>query len=71
MEDIFNRQVLLNLAGNAVKFTSEGKVMLAVYCPECSAGKARIRFEVEDTGEGIAAEAFKQIAAKLLEAVAH
>src|SRR6202007_2328449 len=42
------RQVLYNLLGNAMKFTSEGEVAFRVY-PD----PARIRFEVEDTGKGI------------------
>jgi PAS domain S-box-containing protein len=46
------RQVLLNLLGNAVKFTSKGEVRLNVSLPEPS----RLRFEVIDTGIGIEAE---------------
>ena len=60
--------MLLNLAGNAVKFTSQGKVTLSVYCPESSAGKARIRFEVEDTGIGISEEVQSQLFRKFTQA---
>ena len=46
------RQVLLNLAGNAVKFTSQGSV--SVWIERIAGGdKCRIRFEVSDTGIGI------------------
>jgi signal transduction histidine kinase len=62
------RQVLLNLAGNAVKFTSQGKVTLGVDCAECNAGKARIRFEVEDTGIGIAEDVQRQLFQKFTQA---
>jgi len=62
------RQVLLNLAGNAVKFTAQGKVTLSVHCPESSAGKARIRFEVEDTGIGISEEVQSQLFRKFTQA---
>lgn len=46
------RQILLNLAGNAVKFTRHGGVGILVDRTESGA----IRFSVEDTGPGIAAE---------------
>ncbi len=46
------RQVLVNLVGNAVKFTHEGSVRIAV--DRMSSGL--LRFEVEDTGTGIAAD---------------
>jgi signal transduction histidine kinase len=62
------RQVLLNLAGNAVKFTSQGKVTLGVDCPDCNAGNARVRFEVEDTGIGIAEEVQEQLFQKFTQA---
>jgi CheY-like chemotaxis protein len=47
------RQVLVNLAGNAVKFTDSGQVRLSVetHCPGESC--QRVRFEVCDTGIGI------------------
>lgn len=49
------RQILLNLVNNAVKFTSEGEVVVHVF-PEVSEGEkttGKIRFEVSDTGIGI------------------
>jgi signal transduction histidine kinase/CheY-like chemotaxis protein len=45
------RQVLLNLVGNAIKFTSQGGVTLTV-----SSTAGPLRFEVQDTGVGIAPE---------------
>lgn len=50
------RQVLLNLAGNAVKFTDEGSVIIRVQRVEDHGERIRIRFEVEDTGIGLSAE---------------
>jgi two-component system, sensor histidine kinase and response regulator len=50
------RQVLLNLLGNAVKFTERGRVIARVFPIEVSAESALLRFEVEDTGIGIAAD---------------
>lgn len=44
------RQVLLNLLGNAVKYTEQGEVRLSVALQP----NQRIRFEVSDTGHGIA-----------------
>jgi signal transduction histidine kinase/DNA-binding response OmpR family regulator/HAMP domain-containing protein len=46
-------QVLLNLGNNAVKFTSQGEVVVAVELLEHRAGSATLRFEVRDTGIGI------------------
>jgi PAS domain S-box-containing protein len=47
------RQMLLNLAGNAVKFTDRGEVTVEAKIVKEEADKARIRFEVRDTGIGI------------------
>ena len=48
------RQVLVNLVGNALKFTHEGRVELRVTLqPNTSTGEPALRFEVEDTGIGI------------------
>ena len=47
------RQVLLNLAGNAVKFTHEGEVSIRVAVKENSAAGCIVRFEVRDTGIGL------------------
>jgi CheY-like chemotaxis protein len=49
-------QALLNYVGNAVKFTDAGSVSLRVTVADETADSALIRFEVEDTGVGIAAE---------------
>lgn len=50
------RQVLLNLAGNAVKFTDEGRVIIGVQRVEEHGERILIRFEVKDTGIGLSAE---------------
>ncbi|HZL46590.1 MAG TPA: response regulator [Opitutaceae bacterium] len=49
------RQVLLNLVGNAIKFTSRGEVFLDVSIDRQDDATADVRFEVHDTGIGIAA----------------
>ena len=50
------RQVLLNLLSNAIKFTERGRVTMTVRVELQSERQARIRFEVSDTGIGMAPE---------------
>jgi two-component system sensor histidine kinase/response regulator len=50
------RQVLLNLAGNAVKFTPAGEVVVRAQLEERAGTRAVVRFEVTDTGIGIVEE---------------
>lgn len=49
------RQVLLNLASNAVKFTHQGGVVLRVHSLHCGEENALLRFAVQDSGVGISA----------------
>jgi CheY-like chemotaxis protein len=49
------RQILLNLLGNAVKFTDRGSVSFRVASQSLGAAHAKLRFDVADTGIGIAA----------------
>jgi PAS domain S-box-containing protein len=49
------QQALLNYAANAVKFTEQGRIILRVGLVEETPADALIRFEVQDTGIGIAA----------------
>ena len=51
------RQVLLNLVGNALKFTERGSVAIDLTVLPAEAGQAAIEFAVRDTGIGISAEA--------------
>ena len=48
------RQVLTNLVSNAIKFTERGEVLVRVACIEKTGESTVLRFEVKDTGIGIA-----------------
>jgi PAS domain S-box-containing protein len=50
------RQVLINLIGNAVKFTAEGEIVIRVQLQKEEGKKALIHFSVRDTGVGITKE---------------
>ncbi|MFQ5583697.1 MAG: response regulator, partial [Calditrichia bacterium] len=50
------RQILINLVGNAVKFTHKGDVTIHIKLEDEDDERATIRFEVKDTGIGIPAE---------------
>ena len=54
-------QVLVNLTGNAIKFTEQGVVTLTIQVLEASATDVWLRFEVRDTGIGIAPEAVARL----------
>jgi len=55
------RQALLNYAGNAVKFTERGAISLRARLLETQGEELRVRFEVQDTGIGIAPEKIPQL----------
>ena len=54
-------QVLFNLAGNAIKFTAQGEVAVRVRVVESNTTAVRVRFEVRDTGIGIAADVLPRL----------
>ena len=47
------RQILINLVGNAVKFTEAGEIVMRMDCGDIGADTIQLRIEVEDTGPGI------------------
>jgi signal transduction histidine kinase/CheY-like chemotaxis protein/HPt (histidine-containing phosphotransfer) domain-containing protein len=55
------RQVLTNLLGNAIKFTERGEVVVEVRATRAEGDLTYVRFEVRDTGIGIAPEAQAQL----------
>jgi PAS domain S-box-containing protein len=61
------RQALFNLIGNAIKFTHGGGVQARLFVGE-DAGAKRLRFEIEDTGVGIPAEAQTRLFQRFVQA---
>ena len=56
------RQIIINLVGNAIKFTERGEIEVEVVCGERNTdGHADIRFSVRDTGIGIPRDKFQTI----------
>ena len=55
------QQVLVNLVGNAVKFTEQGHVTVAIHLLADSDNNMRLHFSVSDSGIGISAEAAQRI----------
>ncbi|WP_374580870.1 response regulator [Pseudoduganella sp.] len=55
------RQVIVNLLGNAIKFTDQGRITVAVRVAQEDAQSARLRVEVHDTGIGVSREARSHI----------
>ncbi len=56
------RQILINILGNAIKFTDKGEVKLIVRCPMVAETEKRmLEFEVTDTGCGIPSEAIGKL----------
>lgn len=61
LDELHLRQVLINLVGNAIKFTEKGFVRLSVVSTEVKKDSVNIKFMVEDSGRGIAEEKFEKI----------
>jgi len=55
------RQILVNLVGNAIKFTAEGEVRLTVRCLRPSDAPPRVQFAVSDTGIGMSQQQMQEI----------
>lgn len=56
------RQILLNLMGNAFKFTNEGYISLRIHTEPCDSDDVHLlKFEIKDTGIGISAEQQKKL----------
>jgi signal transduction histidine kinase/DNA-binding NarL/FixJ family response regulator len=55
------QQILINLGGNAIKFTEQGNVIISISCEAKTAETVRLHFSVKDSGIGIAPENLKKI----------
>jgi len=64
------RQILLNLVGNSIKFTNNGKVRIVADLLSAEKNSMMVQFEVTDTGIGISKEAQDRLFAKFAQAEA-
>ncbi len=55
------RQIIINLAGNAIKFTHEGHVLINVECEEKTDKEAKFKISVVDTGIGISEDKLEHV----------
>jgi signal transduction histidine kinase/CheY-like chemotaxis protein len=55
------KQILINLGGNAIKFTEKGEIALKVSLKEISEKKCTLFFEIKDTGIGIPQEKIERL----------
>jgi PAS domain S-box-containing protein len=62
------RQVIVNLVGNAIKFTERGEVVVDAECVFANEDEVGIRFSVRDTGIGVPADKHEQIFAPFTQA---
>jgi signal transduction histidine kinase/CheY-like chemotaxis protein len=62
------RQILINLVGNAIKFTDDGEVLISVEQSEETAQGVTLHFAIKDTGVGIAADQQEKIFAAFSQA---
>ena len=60
-DEVRIRQVLMNLVGNAIKFTEQGQVSVCVGCRLTDADSAEFEIDIVDTGIGLDAETQQQI----------
>lgn len=61
------RQVIINLLSNSLKFTDTGSISIKVRCTKKPAGKAKLFFEVTDTGKGISEEELPKLFQKFVQ----
>jgi signal transduction histidine kinase/DNA-binding response OmpR family regulator len=62
------RQILLNLLGNAIKFTDRGEVRLDAAALQAADGRTSVSFDISDTGPGIAPETLPRLFRKFEQA---
>ncbi|HEY9047956.1 MAG TPA: two-component regulator propeller domain-containing protein [Ohtaekwangia sp.] len=55
------RQTLLNLIGNAMKFTHQGEIFVSIYLQQCRDNELVLSFQVKDTGIGIPADKLSRL----------
>ncbi len=62
-DEVRLRQILLNLLGNAIKFTPSGTIHIRATADPCDSGNAAqvLRFEIADNGPGLSAEAISRL----------